>query len=221
MTTVNITMIVDRSGSMSTMLNEVIGGINAFYAEQKKLPDPATVTYIQFDNFYEKVFENVPLPEVKDISYETFQPRGMTALYDAIGKTLVEMNPAVDSKQVIMILTDGEENSSKEFNHSAVKSIVESSQKKGWEIIFMGANIDAEKVGGGLGIKAGNSATFTANAIGAKSAYTSMSSKMSSMRSAVASGVSDWAGAGGSMASLYSSSVDSLTKGVQNPKSVV
>lgn len=212
MTTVNITLIVDRSGSMSSMASEVIGGINAFYAEQKKLPDPATVTYVQFDNVYEKVFENTPLPEVKDITAETFVPRGMTALYDAIGKTLVEINPVADSKQVILIMTDGEENSSKEFNHASVKSIVEASQKKGWEIIFMGANIDAESVGGSFGIKAGNSVTFAANAVGAMASYSSISTKMSSMRAAVSSGTHDWACAGGDMNTLYTKSVDDLTK---------
>ena len=212
MTTVNITLIVDRSGSMGSMMLEVIGGINAFYAEQKKLPDPATVTYVQFDDVYEKVFENVPLPEVKDITSETFVPRGMTALYDAIGKTLVEMNPVADSKQVILIMTDGEENSSQEFTHASVKAIVEASQKKGWEIIFMGANIDAETYGDGLGIKIGNSVTFAANAVGATAAYDSMSTKMSSMRNAVASGTADWSAAGGTMNSLYTQSVDDLTK---------
>jgi len=215
MTTVNITMIVDRSGSMTSMGKEVIGGINSFYAEQKKLPDPATVTYVQFDNVYEKVFENTPLAEVKDITSETFVPRGMTALYDAIGKTLVEIAPVDGAKQVILIVTDGEENSSKEFTHASVKAIVESSQKKGWEIIFMGANIDAEKVGGGLGIKDGNSNTFVASGPGASAAYAAMSTKMSSMRSAVASGASDWAYAGGDMKSLYTKSVDDLSQVVK------
>lgn len=209
---VNITLIVDRSGSMSSIANEVIGGINAFYAEQKKLPDAATVTYVQFDNVYEKVFENTPLQEVKDITAETFMPRGMTALYDAIGKTLVEIVPIDDAKQIIMIMTDGEENSSKEFNHSSVKTIIEASQKKGWEIIFMGANIDAEQVGGSMGIKTGNSVTFAANAVGATASYASVSSKFSSMRSAVSSGTMEWADAGGDMKQLYSKSVDDLTK---------
>lgn len=211
---VNITLIVDRSGSMSSIEKEVIGGINAFYAEQKKLPDPATVTYVQFDNVYEKVFENVDIQEVKDLTSETFQPRGMTALYDAIGKTLVEIAPVNEAKQIIMIFTDGEENSSHEFKHSSVKAIIEASQKKGWEIIFMGANIDAEKVGGSMGIKAGNSNTFAANSLGATASYTAMSTKMTSMRSAVASGSSDWADAGGDIKSLYVNSVNDLKHSV-------
>jgi len=207
---VNITLVVDRSGSMSSMAKEVIGGINAFIDEQKKLPDPATVTYVQFDNYYEVVYKDKPLAEVPVLTSETFQPRGMTALYDAIGKTLAELNPKNDAAQIIVVMTDGEENSSHEFNHAAVKSVVEASIKKGWKIIFMGANIDAEKVGGGFGIAKGDTVSFAASGVGSSATLGAMSSKMSSMRAVYASGSGSWSDAGGSMSDLYSKSIDDM-----------
>lgn len=206
---VNITLIVDRSGSMSSIANEVIGGINAFYDEQKKLPDPATVTYVQFDNVYEQVFKGVALGEVEYLNRGTFVPRGMTALYDAIGKTLLELNPQSDAAQIIVIMTDGAENSSKEFTHETVKKLVEASQAKGWQIIFMGANIDAQKVGGSMGIKTDYINTFAASATGATATFDSMSTKLSSVRSAYSKGASNWQDAGGTMADLYDQSVNS------------
>ncbi len=202
---VNITLIIDRSGSMESMKKEVIGGINAFFDEQKKLPDSATVTYTQFDNVYEVVYKNSPLSEVPKLTEETFQPRGMTALYDAIGKTLLSINPVNGEAQIVVIMTDGEENSSQEFNQKTVKTIIESSKEKGWQIIFMGANIDAEKVSGALGINKDNTVTYAASASGATASLRSLSTKTSMMRSSYSSGNADWEIAGGSMSDLYNS----------------
>ena len=187
---VEITLIVDRSGSMKGIGKEVIGGINAFYEEQKKQPGEAVITYVQFDNVYETVFTKKPLNEVPPLNDSTFVPRGMTALNDAIGRTLNSIDKTTKAPQMIMIMTDGEENSSQEYNQASVKKLVEESKALGWTILFMGANIDAFTVGGQYGIVANNIAQFAATGAGATAATMSVSSKMSSIRTAYSSGAS-------------------------------
>ena len=211
---VEITLIVDRSGSMESIRKEVIGGINAFYEEQKKQPGDAVVTFVQFDNMYEVVFNIKPLKEVEPLTTETFVPRGMTALNDAIGRTLAGLDKDTKAPQMIMIMTDGEENSSREYTSDSVKKLVEEAKTRGWSVIFMGANIDAFKVGDAYGIGAGNIAQFAANARGATAATMSVSSKISHMRTAYVAGASGQTlnDAGGDMFEMYSKTLDSLDK---------
>ena len=207
---VNITLIVDRSGSMQNIKDEVIGGINAFYAEQRTLPGEAFVTFVQFDHIYEVVFENIALANVQALTDEQFIPRGMTAMYDAIGITLTKLDANLgdsSAPQIIVIMTDGAENSSKEFTHAAVKTSIEKAKAKGWQILFLGANIDASSVGGNLGINQDNITTYSTTAEGSSAAVRSMSSKLSSMRNAYDSSSSNWANAGGTLSSIYSKTV--------------
>lgn len=207
---VEITLVIDRSGSMSSIAAEVIGGINAFYEEQKKQPGEAFVTYHQFDNIYETVFTKVPLKDVEPLTDTTFQPRGMTALNDAIGRTLASIDKDTKSPQMIMVMTDGQENSSSDYTTETVKTAVEDAKKRGWEIIFMGANIDAFAVGNAYGLGANSIAQFDANMLGATSATMAVSSKMSAMRTAYHVGSTDWKGAGGSMIDNYAASLKAM-----------
>lgn len=206
---VEITLVVDRSGSMGSICKEVIGGINAFYEEQKKQPGEAVVTFHQFDNVYETVFSKVPLTDVVNLNDTTYVPRGMTALNDAIGRTISSIPADTKAPQMIMIMTDGEENSSSEYKPEQVKTLVEDAKKKGWQVIFMGANIDAFAVGNQYGIDSKNIAQFTADKTGATAATMSVSSKMSSMRSSYVSGqtMDDWSNAGGDMSMIYATSL--------------
>jgi len=205
---VNITLIIDRSGSMSSIKNDVIGGINSFYAEQKKVEGEATVTFVQFDNVIETVFKNVDLKEVKDLTASTFVPRGMTALYDAIGMTISAVDSETKNPQIICILTDGEENGSKEYTKEHVKTLIELVKTRGWQVMFLGANIDAMKVGSGLGISSDNTVNYVATPQGAMGSISATSAKFSAMRSSYSSGDADWAVKGGTMTDLYKTKMD-------------
>ena len=139
--------LLDRSGSMETCRDDTIGGFNAFVEDQKATG--GTLTLIQFDHEYLKSYENVPITEVNPLTRETFQPRGSTALLDAIGRTIKEckvQNPTV------IIMTDGLENSSHKYTKAHIKDLIDARQKDGWTFVYLGANQDAFAEAGSIGI---------------------------------------------------------------------
>lgn len=168
-----IIFIVDRSGSMSGIKSDVIGGYNSFIDEQRKVKDQeANITFIQFDDKYEKLYESVDINEIKNLSDATYIPRGMTALYDAIGKTIVETGERLSnmpeterpSKVLVVIITDGYENSSQEYSQSKIKEMISHQETKySWDFIFIAANIDLDKVSRDIGIASHKTMAFDSN----------------------------------------------------------
>lgn len=174
-----IICIIDRSGSMSIIKDDVIGGFDNFMEEQKKLPGEARVTYIQFDHEYEKVFENKSINEVTSIK-DSYIPRGWTALLDAVGETIARMGERIDKtpedekpeQVIVVIFTDGYENASREYNKSQIKGMIEHQQNKySWQFIFLGANQDSFAEAGSMGINANNIANFKSTKQGVKDGY--------------------------------------------------
>jgi Mg-chelatase subunit ChlD len=143
--------IIDRSGSMSACLSDAQGGFNHFIAEQKKLDVPCKVQLVQFDTEYEQVWKRQNL---RDVGEYTLQPRGSTALLDAVGRTIANFTPKKDRNVIVVIVTDGEENSSREFSKEQVKKLVKEREADGWSFVFIGAGIDAFAEAGGIGISA-------------------------------------------------------------------
>ena len=140
--------LLDRSGSMETCRTDTIGGFNAFVADQKTLG--GKLTLVQFDHEINNVFENVPLGEVNPLTSDTFQPRGSTALMDAIGRTI---KTHWSKKGVVFIIqTDGEENSSHAYTKAHIKDLIEQKTKDGWTFMYLGANQDAFAEAGSMGI---------------------------------------------------------------------
>lgn len=186
-----IICILDRSGSMSSIIDDAIGGFNSFIDEQKKLDEPATVTVALFDDQYELLYDNVDLKEVKRMKKSDWLPRGMTALYDAIGRTINTRVAAVKKmkkkdrpdKFLVVIVTDGHENASSEFNQQSIFSLIDKQKKNDWQFIFLAANQDAMKVGTSFGISAGNTLTFTANSTGTQTMYSSIATATKTYRS--------------------------------------
>lgn len=180
-----ILFILDRSGSMRTIADETIGGFNAFVEGQKDLPGKATVSLVQFDNEILTVYENVAIKDVPVMDRNSFVPRGYTSLYDAVGSSIASLkdtNPK-DTKTIVAILTDGEENSSKEYNYASVRNLIKEVQdEKGWEVIFIGANMNATAVATSMGIKASNSVTFDYSGVGASDVMSSVTLATRSMR---------------------------------------
>ena len=173
--TTEIICILDRSGSMQSIRSDAIGAFNQFLADQQAPDDPARLTMVLFDDQYEIVHNGVPVRSVKPLSEKTFVPRGMTALLDAVGKTvntvaarLAEV-PAEDrpEKVIVAILTDGHENASREFSLAAVRELIDRYTKElHWDFIYLAATADAFGEAGKIGIPADNTMQFSADSAG-------------------------------------------------------
>lgn len=185
---VEIVVITDRSGSTESIKNDIIGGFNSFIAEQQKVPGEANVTVVLFDGQYELLQDRVPLAQAVLMDNSNFQPRGSTSLHDAIGVTINRFkqlhSQGEATKAIFAIMTDGEENSSREFTGPQVKALVTEVQEKfGWEVLFLAANQDASLAGGTLGVKGASTMSFAANAAGLRGATDYMNSSTRSYRS--------------------------------------
>jgi uncharacterized protein YegL len=187
-----IVVVLDRSGSMQGIKDDTIGGFNSFLAEQKKLKGKAEMSLVLFDDQYDVIFEKVDIQDVKDLNEATFVPRGMTALLDAIGKTICSTYSSIKSakkkdrpEQVIfVVVTDGHENHSKEHTREAIfNMIIEMKEKDKWEFMFLGANQDAIETGGQYGFTAASSLSYAANEKGVSTSYMAMSDKIRTFRS--------------------------------------
>jgi len=177
---VEILVIADRSGSMSTIRSDAIGGFNTFLKEQQGIEGEANLTLVLFDDRYEVPVESTPIADVLPLTEATYVPRGMTALNDAIGKaynSLKEKNPA---RAIICILTDGMENNSKEYDTATVKKLMEEASEKDWEVVYLAANQDAFSEGTKRGIS--KSFDFAATGAGISGAYRDLTLSVSSYR---------------------------------------
>jgi hypothetical protein len=168
-----IVFILDRSGSMSGLENDTIGGFNGFVKSQAEAGQ-TSLTTVLFDDRYEILHNGIDARNVVLSSKEYFT-RGSTALLDAVGKTINDTGKRLNEtpealrpgKVIVVITTDGLENASREFSYDAIKRMItHQTEKYGWEFIFMGANIDVAKEGDKLGILPGRSIAFAASPLG-------------------------------------------------------
>lgn len=183
-----ILVITDRSGSMSNIAPDVIGGFNRFLKDQKAQPGEALITYTQFDTNYEVVYTARPISEAPDLNHSTFVPRGGTALFDAIGRTLNQQGERIAREKwaelvVVCIITDGEENSSREFTRERIQEMVKHAEANGWQFLFLAANQDAFTAAQSFGSTAKYAGNFQTNSAGVAMAYTATSATLSAMRS--------------------------------------
>ena len=143
--TLHVVSILDRSGSMAGTENEVIGAYNSFIEDQKKIAKDKNVniktTLILFDNQYEAVYSKVPVEQTPELTSDVYYTRGMTAYFDAVGKTVAKFDGK--KKVIFFIETDGYENASREYNANSIKTLVEKKKKDGWDFNFVGADLDA------------------------------------------------------------------------------
>lgn len=183
-----ICLILDRSGSMQGRETDVIGGVNAFLEEQKKLPDPASVALVRFDSEAVERFRPMQaLSEVKPLTKEDYVPRGGTPLLDAVGATIAKLDDDWKTEKperaIVVIVTDGQENASKEFTKAKVQALIKARQDSGmWAFIYLGANVDAFAEAGSLGIAGANTAGYTNTSAGNKSLYATASASVGRMR---------------------------------------
>lgn len=183
-----IIVITDRSGSMESIRKDANAGFDAFIREQKEIPGACRVTQIMFDTQVETQYTAKPLAEVPPLN---LQPRGGTALMDAIGQALNVQGARIASEKwaelvVVTIITDGGENSSREYTQPQIKTMIEHAEKNGWKFIFLAANQDGFSVATAYGIGTHSGIvgqSFAANAAGTRAAYASHSSITGSLRS--------------------------------------
>jgi len=214
--TTDIICVLDRSTSIRTsgLIDKTIEGFNSFLADQKKTPGQAKLTLCLFDGgmsygavegkTYEIIHDRVDIQAVPELNTDTFVPRGMTAMYDAIGSTIDAVySKWKDSaserpdKVIFLIMTDGQENSSKEYTQKTVfESIAKRKEEDKWAFLFIGANIDTMSVGGGMGVSAGNTMSYSNTDRGVNTAYLNVSASVTNFRST----------------GLYSMDLDTLVK---------
>lgn len=178
-----IALIVDRSGSMQSIQSDATGGINSFIKEQQTVDGECTIRIDQFDNEFEKV---LPSTDIKKVESYELVPRGSTALLDAIGKSVSEFALEVkDNKPdnvIVVVVTDGYENASKEWNQVAVKNLIDSKTKDGWNFVYLAANQDAITVGNSYGFAAASSMTYAPTSAGTHNTYASLNSNVTRTR---------------------------------------
>jgi hypothetical protein len=176
-----IVILLDRSGSMQSIGKATVEGFNTFLNEQKNADGEAFVTLVQFDDRYEMNYESLPVKDTTPLILgENFVPRGSTALIDAIGKTIEDLN--TDRDVVFVIITDGEENASVTYKREAIMKMIETQTEAGWKFLFLAANQDAIKAGGTIGIKGSNSINYSSTADSTINVFANVSQNMSKYR---------------------------------------
>lgn len=189
----HITVVLDRSGSMHGIKDDVIGGFNSFLAAQQREGPDATLTLVQFDteNPYEVVHRFRPIHAVPPLTAADFIPRGGTPLLDAMGRTLRNLSDWLTGtapgkrpgKIVVVFITDGQENSSREFRLTQIKTMIRKQQKAGWQIVFLSSDLDAVKDALSSGFRRQAVMAFSNKEGGARIMFDRLSSCVCTMRS--------------------------------------
>ena len=186
-----LVFILDRSGSMSGLESDTIGGFNAMLKKQQGEPGECRITTVLFDGEYEILHDRLNLKEVNSITEQEYFVRGNTALLDAIGKTLHKISHAQKQskpeysadKVLVVIITDGMENASREYSYDQVKSKIElQKSQSGWEFIFLGANIDAVAIAERFGIERSRAQNFHNDRQGVELNYRVVSEAITNFR---------------------------------------
>lgn len=182
-----IDFVLDKSGSMEAIRAATISGFNEFRSEQARESGTALMTLTLFDTVFNTVATAVPIGDVRDLTTATYAPSGMTALYDAVGHTLrlTDEYVAVNHPDQVLfvIMTDGEENSSREFTRDSIFRLIEDRQRDaGYEFVYLGANQDSYVAGRAMGINGGRMLDYAATPEEARAVMSRVSANVSAHR---------------------------------------
>ena len=186
-----LVFILDKSGSMSGLESDTIGGFNSMLQKQKDLEGECRITTVLFDHRYELLHDRIDIRAVGPMTEKEYRVGGNTALLDAVGRTIqklaaVQKNTAEDyraEKVLFVIITDGQENASREFSSQKVKEMIELEKEQyGWEFVFLGANIDAVETAGRFGIAPDRAADYLADGEGTALNFRAMSETVAAFR---------------------------------------
>ena len=187
---VEMVFILDKSGSMAGLESDTIGGFNSMISKQKDEEGEAYVTTVLFDTVLKTLHDRIPLEKVPEMTGKDYVPGGCTALLDAIGETVGHIRDIhkyiraedVPQKTLVVITTDGYENASRRFDREQIRKLIEEQKEKGWEFLFLGANIDAVATAGSFGISEDRAATYTCDAKGTELNFKALGGVMKCMR---------------------------------------
>ncbi len=190
----HMTVILDRSGSMEPIREDIIGGFNAMLSDQKAQPGRATLTVVQFDGEdpYEVIHRFKPLQDVSPLDRTKYVPRGSTPLFDAVGRGINDIDGALamlpeesrPRKVIFAIVTDGQENASTEFRKEQVTKMIKAKSDEGvWEFVFLSADLAAFHEGGEIGIHDRARMLFDKDGEGASRAFMKLSAGVLASRS--------------------------------------
>lgn len=186
---VHVSFLVDRSGSMAPLVDDVIGGFNSFLESQKNEPGECNMTLVQFDGAdpFEILEKDKPIDEIPNLEHGRYLPRGNTPLLDALGDLITycderSSKEVIKSDQVVAVFTDGHENASHRWGRQALFNVIEKRKKEGWIFIFMGANQDSYLEAGRLGFDNENIQNYRGDSSGTRMAYSSMGDKLGEYR---------------------------------------
>lgn len=181
-----VVLLIDKSGSMKGLEEDTVKGYNSMLAKERKLSVPTNVTTILFSSDHEILADRKPISEVPDMTLDAYKVRGATALYDTIGNAIAktEAVKGIDdtgSKVLFVIITDGLENYSQTYDQEKIKKMIDAQEEKGWEFVFIGSNMDAEKEADTIGIKKENAATYENSKQGVQANYQAVSQMVHSL----------------------------------------
>lgn len=195
-----IAAVLDRSGSMSTLRAATVSGFNEYVGKLRTQPGEVRLLLARFDDEYEIVFDQ-DLATIPTLTNDDLVPRGTTALFDAFGRTIVKLGEELKNmpesdrpgKVIVMVMTDGMENASQEYNQATVAALVKRQREQySWDFLFFGANQDAILTASTLNIPAATTLSFTSSAYGTKSVMNSAAVASNMMRSSSARGQSNY-----------------------------
>ena len=181
-----VVLLIDKSGSMKGLEEDTVKGYNSMLDKERKLSVPTNVTTILFSSDHEILADRKPISEVPDMTLDAYKVRGATALYDTIGNAIAktEAVKGIDdtgSKVLFVIITDGLENYSQTYDQEKIKKMIDVQEEKGWEFVFIGSNMDAEKEADTIGIKKENAATYENSEKGVQANYQAVSQMVHSL----------------------------------------
>ena len=186
-----LVFILDKSGSMAGLESDTIGGFNSMLQKQKALDGECRITTVLFDNHYELLHDRIDIRAVGPMTEREYQVGGSTALLDAIGRTIqklvgVQRNTAEEYRAesvMFVIITDGAENSSREYSSRKVKAMIEHEKEQyGWEFVFLGANIAAVETAGRFGIASDRAVDYVPDGAGTELNFQMMSETAAAFR---------------------------------------
>ena len=200
-----LVFVLDKSGSMSGLENDTIGGFNSMLEKQRKEDGEVVISTVLFSDRMQVIHDRAGIDAIKNLTDKDYQVGGCTALLDALGNSIKHINKVQKAlpeeerpqKTMFIITTDGQENSSHEYSYEKIKKMVEKKQqKKQWEFLFLGANLDAISAAANIGIKADRAVRFECDSRGTAVNYAALSRAVSKVRKAdaacVGSALCDW-----------------------------
>lgn len=192
----HVSVLLDESGSMGRLAADTIGGFNHFLKEQKALPGKMSLSVAKFATSVSRLFKMQDVKAVSDLSAETYQPGGGTALLDAVGREINALGAELSAlpeihrpgKVLVLIITDGQENASVEFTRSQISAMIKHQEEAyKWNFLYLGANVDAFAEAGAIGVRGANAINYAPSSRGVAAAYSVVSETFGTVRSVAAS----------------------------------